>query len=226
MRFPPIARIPPLVVKGLVNAAAIVFLGLVLPAVLLLQSYYGLHTIAKSVDNVATMSEVVKTYRDFKSTLGNANDYALFSMLSGERANLRTMANKQVMKISIMQIGFAVISVGMMFIVLGIDAGGATVAGTAGVVNINVVVGSTGVLIFLIGAGMATAGGVIPNEYRTMSIPQYVLETPDSRTIAYLRLQLSFKQCSDRLKSQGDQPVATCFANAYRRAEEALTGGK
>jgi len=35
------------------------------------------------------------------------------------------MVNKQIMKVSIIQIGFAVISIGMMLIILGINGGGA-----------------------------------------------------------------------------------------------------
>ena len=84
------------------------------------------------------------------------------------------MINKQIMKVTIMQIGFAVISVGMMFIVLGINDGGASGGAEVSGFKFDFKSGSTGVVVFVVGALMATAGGVLKNDYNTVPIPEFV----------------------------------------------------
>lgn len=123
-------------------------------------------------------TDLVKNLEDAKEHLTGANDYALFSLLYVEHANQKTMINKQVMKSTIVNIGFAVISVGMLLIILGIrdetgSGQGAQAGGEVGGIKFDFTTGSTGVAMFMVGAIMATIGGVLKNEYTTSTIPNY-----------------------------------------------------
>jgi hypothetical protein len=78
-----------------------------------------------------------------------------------------------------------------LFIVLGIDAGGIELAG--GVkesATINLKVASSGVAVFVLGASMAAAGGLLPNKYTTLGVPGYVakahISSMDGRSLQEL----------------------------------------
>ena len=102
----------------------IVIFGVIVPVIILFQAYQGTSYLSKNLPYTDTPDDLVKTFSAAKLSINNANDYALFSLLYTEHANQKTMINKQIMKVSVMQIGFSVISIGMMLIVLGINAGG------------------------------------------------------------------------------------------------------
>jgi hypothetical protein len=140
-----------------------------------------------------------------------------FSLLYSESANQKTMINKQVMKVSIMQIGFAVMSIGTMFIVLGINDGGARGSAHFSGLKVDIRKASTGVLIFLVGAAMATAGGVLKNEYSTVTIPKYGLSEKTKEVLGKQRWQeIFYKHCKEKPHDE----AAQCFYHLYVQLQE------
>jgi hypothetical protein len=160
-------------VQALGRNAAILLFGIFGPIVLLFQAYTGLSSARSDLRVLSSQQSVAKALGEAKPHLGDANDYALFSMMHAERTNLAVVTNKQNLKLAVMQIGFAVISLGLMFVILGINDGGGEGEGEAGGVKFNFKTGSTGAVVFVIGAAMATAGGVMRNEYKTVEVPKF-----------------------------------------------------
>lgn len=196
--------------KSLLSRIAILGLGIIFPAFTLLQAYAGLSNLREKVMAESDNVKLVQIYQEFKKNARSADDFRMFALLFTENANQKTMINKQVMKVSIMQIGFSVMSLGLMFVVLGINDGGANATGSFMGVQIDIKKASTGVLVFLIGAGMATAGGVLKNDYSTVKIPMFgddvagkVIER-DRRTVA------AFNAC----KEQGGN-AEKCFYQIF-----------
>lgn len=177
----------------------IVALGVVIPIFLLMQAYAGLSSLATDVGYVRKSENVSELFLSAKKSINNVNDYALLSLLYAEHANQKTMLNKQVMKVSIMQIGFAVLSVGMMFIVLGIKEGGAEGGIGIGEIKFDFKTGSTGLVVFVIGALMATAGGVLKNDYDTVPIPGYAY---DEVKPEYWNVIIAFRRCKRESKAE------------------------
>lgn len=87
-------------------------------------AYTHLTEFDTKINNIDTSQELQHNYDALKGNLVSANDYVLYSLMFVEQSNQRTMLNKQSMKLTIIHIGLAVISVGMMFIILGINDGG------------------------------------------------------------------------------------------------------
>lgn len=102
-----------------------------------------------------------------------ANDYALLALADSERANLAVTINKQVMKIVVIYMGFAVMSFGIMFIVLGFTDGPVRLDGAGAGMTLNVQFSSVGAAVFVLGAAMSAGGGLLRNEYRTVGLPQF-----------------------------------------------------
>ncbi len=194
--------------QGVVHGVAVVLLGIVFPIILLVQAYDGLRTLRQFV--VADVSATPEArFATIKPRLANANDYGLFSLLSAEHANETMMTNKQIMKISTIQVGFSVISLGLMLVILGINDGGVNGAGEIESVKFNFKTGSTGVVIFLAGAGMAAAGGLLRNDYKTVPIPTYVYTTSQDRiALAY------YQQC----KVDHPAQLQACFLEKFEHS--------
>lgn len=122
------------------------------------------------------------------------------------------MINKQVMKTSIIHIGFAVISVGMMLIILGINEGersGAEAQMDVQGLKFDFKTGSTGAAMFLVGAIMATVGGVLKNDYQTSEIPIYS-RMISTEHLAYEKSLKAYRACA-----QTDGELETCFAQIF-----------
>ncbi|MFT4503162.1 hypothetical protein [Caballeronia sp. 15711] len=152
----------------------VLFFGVILPVVVLFQAYMTLYAMPKTIPGHEM--DVVQTFGDVKKLASDsniANDYALFAMLFAEQSNKQAIVNKQLLKVVIIQVGFAVISVGLMFIILGISDGGATFGGKGGGISVDLKTGSTGLVTFVIGAAMAAGGALIPNEYTTVGAPDF-----------------------------------------------------
>lgn len=198
-------------------AASVVF-GVVFPILILFQAYTGFASLNDDVGYKTTTSDLVVNLGEAKANIESANDYALFSLLYVEHANQKTMINKQVMKTSVMHIGFAVISIGMMLIIFGIQGGGEGGAqGTFSVQDItfDFKTGSTGVAVFCVGALMATLGGVLKNEYTTSTIPSF--ETVRVSTSASAGLPVTYQQSLDAFKKCASfkENSETCFMQAF-----------
>ncbi|HDR2795518.1 hypothetical protein [Enterobacter cloacae] len=160
--------------KKLTHGTVVFLFGLILPVFLLIGAYSHLTDIDEKINRIDTSKELQNNYTTLKGNLASANDYILYSLMFIEQSNQRTMLNKQSMKIAIIHIGLAVMSVGMMFIILGINDGGAD--GTANLtgMSFNIKTASSGLAVFIAGALMASGGALINNLYTTASIPGYV----------------------------------------------------
>ncbi|MDH7975368.1 hypothetical protein QH494_24540 [Sphingomonas sp. AR_OL41] len=205
-------------IKNLARSAVIVIFGGLVPVMLMLQAYVGLSSLNAEVRGALSSRSVAQALAEAKPTLRSANDYALYSVIAAERANQSVVTNKQVMKIAVMQIGFAVASIGVMFIILGFRDGAVEGGFATGALRFDLKTGSTGVVVFVLGAAMATAGGVLRNEYSTVPIPGFVQVEgipagADERTIAH------FKEC----RALGGAAAQECFFKTFEKVNaEAL----
>ena len=199
--------------KEKVRGVAIVIFGVIFPVIILFQSYLSINSLRDDVAYKTTMAELVSNLSDAKKYLLSANDYALYSLLYVEHANKKTMINKQVMKSTVVYIGFAVISVGMMLIILGIKEEGETGAeahAEAGGIKFDFKTGSTGVAMFCVGAVMATIGGVLKNDYQTSEIPKYESMAISGSRIAYQKSIAAYRSCSKQGKN-----FEPCFSQIF-----------
>lgn len=153
--------------------AAITF-GILLPIVLLFTAYGNLQQVSKNLHPIESPLELEKNFAPLRASFSSANDYILFSLMFVEQSNQRTMLNKQAMKLTVIHIGFAIMFVGLMFIVLGINDGGVESVNEVGGHTLNFKTASTGLVVFLGGALMASGGALLNNLYTTAGIPGYV----------------------------------------------------
>jgi hypothetical protein len=108
---------------------AFLVLGLLLPAVLLFQAHQAMGRMSDVSTDGNDIATVLQSLPPSVQQLRSQNDYALLSIAMVEASNQRTMLTKQRMKMSVMHIGFAVISLGLMMLVMGLEAGGIDVGG-------------------------------------------------------------------------------------------------
>lgn len=161
-------------VSSVAKTSAVIIFGVIVPVAILFQAYIGLSDLREDVSKHTTANTTSEEYKSVRPLLQDANDYAFYNLLYSERTNLIVVTNKQVMKVTVIQIGFAAISLGLMFIVLGINDGGAQGAVEGSGLKIDFKTSSTGAVVFIVGALMATAGGVLKNQYETVPIPGYI----------------------------------------------------
>jgi len=199
--------------KNLARHIVVLLFGVVVPLLILAQAYIGLVSLEEGVGYRSTHDDLVRTLSTAKKTLENGNDYALFSLLYTEHANQKTMVNKQIMKVAIMQIGFSVTSIGMMLIILGFSDGGISGAAEVSGIKFDFKSGSTGVVVFLAGALMATAGGVLKNDYNTVPIPEYVYVESHQE---YTKSIKAFMEC----KKLGDEKFKDCFIGFFQKINQ------
>ena len=187
-------------VQTISRSLAIVIFGVVLPIFLLVQAYVGLSKAETLVRSSVAGKSAAESFADARRNLHDANDYALYSVIAAERTNQIVVTNKQVMKIAVMQIGLAVVSLGIMFVVLGFRDGGAETGIEAQGVRFDFKTGSTGAVVFVIGAAMAAAAGIMKNDYNTVPIPGYIQTGESSGSIAHVESLNLFRKCSNQNK--------------------------
>lgn len=175
--------------SNILQLGAGVVLGLLIPIFLLLNVIINVSNLEDDIGHKGGLEKVVEHFIQIQPKLESANDYAFISMLAAENANQKTMINKQVMKVAVIQVGFAVISIGLLFVVLGFNDGGMDTTGSSGDLSFNVKTGSTGLAAIIIGAAMATFGGILKNEYNTVQVPKYYGVAPEAT------MQVAFKKC-------------------------------
>jgi len=195
------------------RSVAVIVFGIIFPVIILFQAYLGINALTEDVAYRTTVQDLVANMSSAKKEMKNQNDYALFSLLYVEHANQKTMINKQVMKSSVINLGFAVISVGMMLIIFGIKGNeGADLE--AGIemqgVKFDLKTGSTGVAMFCVGAIMATVGGVLKNDYQTSEIPKYIYNETGVPDKALEKSVDAYRTCS----KQGKEFEA-CFSQIF-----------
>ena len=197
-------------VAKLVKSFAVVTLGLLVPLVIMVQAYLNLGSLSDNLSRTANPAAAMEMFTAAQKAARNGNDYALFSQVYAETANQRVLTNKQVIKVAVMQIGFAAISLGLMFVILGINDGGGDSKISFLDVKLDFRTASTGALVFVVGAAMATAGGVLRNEYTTVGAPQYVYAGGPSQ--AETDSLNAYRTC----KAQARPAVfGECFASLY-----------
>jgi hypothetical protein len=202
-------------IKLYARQLSILLLGIIVPLVVLSLAFKNISALSNSISYTSNPQSTVALLKEAKETIKEGNDYYLFSLIYTEHANQKTMINKQTMKVSIMQIGFAVISIGMMFIVLGINAGGAEGSIDLTGVKIDFKIASTGVVVFVVGTTMATLGGVLKNDYGTVPIPKY--HFPND-TAALERLKGYLEDC----KLQKDVKTEECFLAIFEQTQKEI----
>lgn len=193
---------------------AVLLLGVIVPAIILFQSMMGLAALSTSI-NEADKEDVVSLTSKLKSINPNGNDYSFVSLINSERSNKKVMVSKQIMKVSVMQIGFAVISLGMMLIVLGINDGGIEASADHQRLRFDFKTGSSGIVIFLVGASMAAAGGILKNDYTTVQLPNYLYISSSQELPANDKNILhNYQECKLRYATRLEE----CFTRFYELA--------
>lgn len=155
------------------RSLAMLVFGLALPVVIAFSAERRFDAAFELVSKAASRSYIVDAVNAPASKLISSNDYSLIALADSERANLAVMANKQVMKIIVIYMGFAVMSFAMMFIVLGFTDSPVAASGEGAGLKLDVKFGSIGAAVFVIGAAMAAGGGLLRNDYHTVGLPYF-----------------------------------------------------
>lgn len=198
--------------KRIVNYLVSIIFGLVIPVFLLVGAYGSASKLSNDIqmDPSLTPPNVMAAA---KKVVTSPNDYVLLSWVYGEYANEKTMVNKQIMKVTIINIGLAVLSIGLMLIILGINDGGGELSAASGDFKFDFKTGSTGALILFLGSGMALAGGTMKNDFAVGELPVY-------EGTAHASMPSTSSTDIEFMKScQKDHPqdVANCFTKLFQQ---------
>ena len=181
---------------------AVLTMGIIFPAIILFQAYAGLHEMQRYMYGGVDDNALVHMFKKFREHANGSDDFRIFGLMFVENSNQKTMINKQAMKVSVMQIGFAIMSLGLMFIILGINDGGAKGSAEISSLKVDIRKASTGVFVFIVGAAMATAGGILKNDYTASRLPNFNGDKEQNAELIDV-----FKAC----KKQGGDSAAECF---------------
>lgn len=159
-----------------VTTLASVALGLVVPLALLLHAYQAVQ--GMDTRHPQRADEIFRQLPSQVQKFASANDYAFATTVYLESSNEYVMESKLRTKQVVVTIGFAVMSLGLALLLLGIDGGGfeGEVAGT-GPATIKLKAVSSGITVFLLGAALSGGGAFISNAYGTVGGPSYVSES-------------------------------------------------
>ncbi|MEL6487498.1 MAG: hypothetical protein AAFQ13_10200 [Pseudomonadota bacterium] len=186
--------------SDIAKGAAVAIFGIIVPIAILFQAYLGLSELRSDVSKHLTEQTTSEEYKQVRPLLQGANDYAFYNLLYSEKTNLAVVTNKQVMKVTVIQIGFAAISLGLMFVMLGVNDGGAEGAVEGSGIKVDFKTSSTGAVVFVVGALMATAGGVLKNEYVTVPIPGYIDRGDGVNQQAHIQALEIYEDCRSQPK--------------------------
>jgi len=151
--------------------AAVLF-GVLLPALLIWQSYQAMGRLDDLREQPSQIAAPALALPAEILQFRTANDYAIVGLAILEGVNYRALLNKQRMKVAVMNIGFAISCIGLLLLVFGFDSGGYEISGSSeSLGSVNIKVASSGIAVFVFGAAIAAAGGLIPNTYQTLSLP-------------------------------------------------------
>jgi hypothetical protein len=164
-----------------VRLAAAVSLGLLLPLLLMFQAYQAESQTVDSMRKQTTLAEIVGGVPESMRRLDSPADYQLLMSIFLESSNQKVVLQKQLMKSGVIEIGFAVMSLGMCCILLGFDAGGLDGEFAAEKIKAKFKIVSSGIAIFVLGAALAGAAGLLPNPYETIGNPPFILATDSVR---------------------------------------------
>lgn len=147
--------------------------GLLLPTLIAYNAHTKIETAQRTVEKATGTSFIFKLFDSRNELFEEPSDYSIVALADSERANLAVMINKQSMKLVVIYMGFSVMSFAMMFILLGFTDGPVNAVGEGGGIKVDVRFGSIGAAVFVVGAGMAAAGGLLKNEYETVKLPNF-----------------------------------------------------
>ena len=203
--------LPPHLWVGIVKTLLAAFLGIVIPLTLMAQAHTAIKDLDEHLSVSAQLSDIGKSLPASVLKFESGNDYAMYSLAMIEASNFRGLVNKQRMKVAVIHIGFAIASVGLLFIVLGFDQGGVEVIGAMeSNASVNIKVAGSGLAVFVLGAGLAAAGGLLPNHYTTAGMPDYVAFIPKANTAQLATSAFKFKaitkaQAKNCIEEMADQ---------------------
>ncbi|MBV9510120.1 MAG: hypothetical protein JO303_07560 [Caulobacteraceae bacterium] len=203
------------------RSMAVIVLGLVCPVALLLEAYLSVQSIANTIADGPKLADYVATFTKAKPTLTGPYDYAMFSQMFSESVNQTVILHKQIMKLVTVQIGFAAMCLGLMFVVLGINDGGGEAGVRSKAITWDFRTASTGALVFAIGAAMTAAGGLIPNQYTTVGLPGIGASYQAGSAIAQSRLDKSIEDYRLCKAKASPGHFGDCFATLFFQANEA-----
>lgn len=195
----PLANVGPVNARGstlvAVRAAAILIFGLFFPLFIALGVSGRIEHAEQFVVKATNNSYIMEQFEKHPDRFRSGNDYALIALADSERANLAVMINKQVMKLVVVYMGFAVMSFAMMFIVLGFTDAPVSASGTVSGMAFSLQFGSIGAAVFVLGAAMAAGGGLLRNDYRTVGLPAFLGSSSPTPEITG-QLAESLRACS------------------------------
>lgn len=198
-----------------IKKIAFLTLGIIFPLFMLGASIYNLHSTSNRLSLLNEQRSAVSEMQSIKALIKTPNDYSIFSMMYLEQQTHDALILKQIMKITSMYIGYAVLSIGVMMIFLGVETKSQSdINGNLIGLTFNVKSGSAGVIVFLFGAIMVLMPGVLGNSYKTPGIPSFnsnnidttVYSTPETQE--YKSQILSIYQLCQTLP---DDKRDTCF---------------
>ena len=163
--------------RSLVRWIAMVLFGLMVPVFIAFKADQRIQHAQEIVEQATAQSYIMDVLNSEDSTLlSGPSDYALVALADSERANLAVMVNKQIMKLVVIYMGFAVMSFAIMFVVLGFTEGPISIVGSNGGNSLEAKFETIGAAVFVTGAVMSAAGGLMKNEYQTVGLPNFAGE--------------------------------------------------
>lgn len=189
--------------------------GVIFPVFMLCASAYNLHQTSVQFKELSNKQLSLAELNELKNMMKTPYDYGTFSTIYMEKQTHDIFVNKQTMKIAAMYIGYAVLSVGIMMLFLGIETKEQQdINGNFMGLTFNIKSGSAGVIIFLFGAIMVIIPGSINNKYQTPGFPAYSSATSQDsgklrKSILYL-----YQKCNEQQSIPKDQ----CFTQSINKS--------
>lgn len=196
---------------GFLKLLAILFLGFIFPIALIFQSYIGMQTLTSDFKTTSKNEGAVSEVQQLKKLITTSNDYNFASLVFLENKNFEVMKRKQIMKVTVIQLGYAMMSIGLMLIMLGFEDKEHALSGGWDSFKLDFKTGSTGALVIVIGAVMATLGGVLKNDYGNNAIPPYKTYQESTRNDEVTSI---YNGCIEMNKQNSG--AAECFINSYK----------
>lgn len=195
----------------IIKLLATLILGFIFPIALIYQSYIGMQTLTSDFKATSKTESMIGEVQQLKQLIHNSNDYKFASLVFLENKNFEVMKRKQIMKVTVIQLGYAMMSIGLMLIMLGFEDKEHAISGGWDSFKLDFKTGSTGALVVVIGAVMATLGGVLKNDYSNNPLPPYETyqESPKNDEVTSM-----YNGCIEMNKV--NTAAAECFIKSYK----------
>lgn len=195
----------------LIKTLVFLLTGVIFPVFMLGASAYNLYQTSNQFKEMSQQQISVKELSELKSMMTSPYDYGITSIIYMEKQAHKIFIHKQIMKIASMYIGYAVLSIGVMMLFLGIETKSQNdINGNFMGLTFNIKSGSGGIIVFLLGAIMIIIPGSINNKYQTPGIPAFGAgSSVDIRQIKSNVLYI-YQQCNKQTTLPKDQ----CFTQS------------